>query len=60
MMFCPKCKKYVAEEEHVFSDRTEYRCPHCGHRIKVVYKPLRPGWWRRNEARASAVGEGQN
>ena len=46
-MFCPKCKKYVAEEEHVFSNRTEYRCPHCGHRIKVVYnKPLRPGWWR--------------
>ncbi|MCW3128565.1 MAG: hypothetical protein N2V75_00440 [Methanophagales archaeon] len=46
MMYCPKCHRFVAEEEHVFSDRIEYRCPHCGHRIEVVYKPLRPGWWR--------------
>ena len=39
-MYCPKCHKFVAEEEHVFSDRTKYRCPHCGHKIKVVYKPF--------------------
>jgi len=46
MMYCPKCKRFVAEEEHVFNDRTEYRCPYCGHKITVVHKPLRPGWWR--------------
>ena len=57
-MYCPKCHKFVAEEEHVFSDRTEYRCPECGHKITVVHKPLRPGWWQRNEARTSAVAEG--
>ena len=40
MMYCPKCCKLVAEEKHVFGDRTEYRCPHCGHKIEVVHKPF--------------------
>ena len=56
-MYCPKCKRFVVEEEHLFTDRVEYRCPDCGHRIIVVHKPLRPRW-RRNEARTSAIAEG--
>jgi len=45
MMYCPKCCKLVAEEKHIFGDRTEYRCPHCGHRIEVVHKPLKIRGW---------------
>ena len=40
-MYCPKCKKIVPEERHVFSDRIEYWCPHCGHRIEVVHEPFK-------------------
>jgi len=40
-MYCPKCKRFVAEEEHVVGDRIEYRCPRCGHRIRVVHKPIK-------------------
>jgi len=45
-MYCPKCKRFVVEEEHVSGGRIEYQCPHCGHRIRVVHKPMRPERWR--------------
>lgn len=41
---CPKCKKLVPVERHVFEDRVEYRCPYCQHRIEVVHYS-----WRKKE-----------
>lgn len=39
-MYCPNCHNLVTEELHVFNNRIEYRCPYCGHKIEVVYKPF--------------------
>jgi len=36
-MFCPKCRKEVYVEEHVYGDRTEYICSICGFRIRVIH-----------------------
>ena len=36
-MYCPKCRKVVYVEEHVYSDRTEYICSICGFRIRVIH-----------------------
>jgi len=46
-MYCPKCHKFVATEEHIYGDRTEYHCPYCGQKIVVVHKEMivRPEWW---------------
>jgi len=39
-MYCPNCHNRVAEEVHEFTNCIEYRCPYCGHKIKVIHKPF--------------------
>ena len=36
-MYCPVCEKMVHPVRHVYSDKVEYRCPHCGHLLEVVH-----------------------